>query len=85
MPETKTKKTLLAAVHGAAKTKARSDRMYDNCILTALKHGVTQTEVANAAGVSQAHVSRLAAANRQAQEARKAQRRSKRAKAGESL
>lgn len=76
------RKTLLAAVKGAAKTKARSDRMFENTMLAALKHGIPQTVVAEAAGVSQAHVSRTLAASREADEARKAARRSKRSRAG---
>jgi len=74
----KMRKTLLASVNGAAKTKARSDRMFANLICRAVEHGITQTEVAKAAGVSQAHVSRTIAANRE----RQAARRSKRAESG---
>lgn len=74
------RKTLLAAVSGAAKTKARSDRMVENTMLAALKHGIPQTAVAKAAGVSQAHVSRTLAAARRQDLARKAVRRSKKEK-----
>lgn len=72
------RRTLIAAVSGAAKTKARSDRMFENTMLAAVKHGIPQTEVAKAAGVSQAHVSRTLAASRRQNETRKAARRSKR-------
>jgi hypothetical protein len=71
-------KTLLAAVKGAAKTKARSDRMFASLICRAVEAGIPQTAVAYAAGTSQAHVSRTVAANRKLNEERKAARRSKR-------
>lgn len=77
------RKTLLSAVSGAAKTKARADRMFENTMLAALKHGIPQTTVAEAAGVSQAHVSRTLTAARNADTARKAARAAKRAQAGE--
>lgn len=76
------RRTLLAAVKGAAKTKARSDRMYENAMLAALKHGVQQTAVAEAAGVSQAHVSRTLAAARKSDAERKAARAAKRGRNG---
>jgi hypothetical protein len=79
------RRTLLAAVSGAAKTKARTDRMYENTMLAALKHGIPQTVVAAAAGCSQAHVSRTLSAARRADEDRRAARRSKRAKSGEQV
>ena len=72
-----TRRTLIAAVTGAAKTKARSDHMLTNTMLAALKHGIPQTDVARAAGVSQAHVSRTLAAARKGDAARKAARRAK--------
>jgi CRP-like cAMP-binding protein len=80
--EAKTKKTLLAAVSGAAKTRERSERMFDNLICRAVEQGITQTEVAAAAGVSQAHVSRTLAANRKQNEARNAARRERRRNEG---
>lgn len=78
----KTKRTLLAAVSGAAKTKERSDRMFANLIVRAVEAGLPQTEVAEAGGVSQAHVSRTLAANRKANDARRAARRAKRKSEG---
>lgn len=80
--EAKTRKALLAAVSGAAKTRARSERMFDNLICTAVKEGLTQVEVAQAAGVSQAHVSRTLAARRKQNEERNAARRSRRQREG---
>ena len=78
----KMRNTLLAAVTEAAKIKARSDRTLANLICRAVEAGVPQTAVAYAAGVSQAHVSRTLAANRQANEDRRAARASKKARAG---
>lgn len=48
----------------------------DNLIIRAARSKVPQTKIAEAAGLSQAHVSRILAAHRKATEARKASARS---------
>lgn len=69
---------LLAGIEDAAKIARKAQATLDNLIVGAAKHGVTQTDAARAAGVSQAHISRTLAANRKLIEERKARRASKR-------
>lgn len=76
----KTRKTLLGAIALNARAIRDSRATLDNLIVRAIERGVPQTAVAEAAGVSQAHVSRTVASGRKANEARKAARRSKRHK-----
>ena len=78
----KTRKTLLGAITLNARAVRDSQRTLDNLMCRAVERGIPQTAVAEAAGVSQAHVSRTLAANRKANEARKATRRSKRNREG---
>ena len=73
-----TKKTLLGAIRLNARAVTDSQRTLSNLIARAVERGIAQTEVAEAAGTSQAHVSRTLAAHRKQAEARKAARRSKR-------
>jgi hypothetical protein len=85
MTATKTatmRKTLLDAVTLNARAVRDSERTLNNLMCRAVEHGIPQTAVAKAADVSQAHVSRTLAANRQANEARKAARRAKRSRTG---
>lgn len=72
------RKTLLEAIRLNARAVIDSQRTLENLMCRAVERGIPQTAVADAAGVSQAHVSRTLAANREANEARKAARRSKR-------
>lgn len=76
------RKTLLNAVTLNARALRDSERTLNNLMCRAVERGIPQTAVAKAAGVSQAHVSRTLAANREANEARKAARRSKRSRTG---
>ena len=73
-----TKKTLLNAIRLNASTVRDSQRTLSNLIARAVERGIAQTEVAKAAGTSQAHVSRTLAAYRKQNEERKATRRAKR-------
>lgn len=72
------RKTLLDAVSLNARALRDTERTLNNLMCRCVERGIPQTAVAKAAGVSQAHVSRTLAANREAHEARKAARRSKR-------
>jgi hypothetical protein len=76
------RKTLLDAVTLNARALRDTERTLNNLMCRAVERGIPQTTVAKAAGVSQAHVSRTVAANRRANEARKAARRSKRTDEG---
>lgn len=78
-----TKRTLLTAINLNARAIRDSTRTRDNLIARAVESGIPQTEVAKAAGMSQAHVSRTLASYRKLNEERKATRAaSRRAKAG---
>lgn len=79
-PETKT--TLLKAISLNARALRDTQTTLSNLIARAVERGIAQTEVAAAAGVSQAHVSRTLAAYRAVNERRKAARRSKRKNEG---
>ena len=74
--------TLLEAVRLNARAVRDSQRTLENLMCRCVERGIPQTAVADAAGVSQAHVSRTLAANRKANEQRKAARRSKRKSEG---
>lgn len=74
------RKTLLDALKLNARALRDNRTTLDNLICRAVERGIPQTAVAEAAGVSQAHVSRTLAANRKANEARKATRAAKRTK-----
>lgn len=74
------RKTLLEGIRLNARALIDTERTLNNLMCRAVERGIPQTAVAKAAGVSQAHVSRTLAANREANEARKAARASKRAK-----
>ena len=78
-----TKKTLLGAIALNARSIRDGQTTLANLIARSVERGISQVEVAEAAGVSQAHVSRTLAAYRKQNETRKAARRSKRTKAGE--
>jgi len=77
-----TKKTLLRAISLNASAARSSQRTLANLIARAVERGITQNEVAQAAGVSQAHVSRTLRDYRKQNEARKAVRRSRRKSEG---
>lgn len=62
----------IASIETAAAESRKADRILNNLMCRAVERGVTQTDVAKAAGVSQAHVSRTLAANRKADDERKA-------------
>lgn len=81
-PKAETKKMLLTAITLNCRAIADSTRTRDNLIARAVERGITQTEVARAAGMSQAHVSRALAAYRRANEERKAKRRAARRNEG---
>jgi hypothetical protein len=82
---TKTQRTLLDAIGMNARAIRDSRSTLDNLIVRAVERDVPQTAVAEAAGVSQAHVSRTLAANRKANEARKARARSRRRREGRTV
>lgn len=77
-----TKKTLLGAIRLNARSVRDSQATLANLIARAVERGIAQMEVAEAAGVSQAHVSRTLAAYRKQNDARKAARASKRSREG---
>lgn len=77
-----TKKTLLGAISLNARAVRDSQATLSNLIARAVERGISQTEVAQAAGTSQAHVSRTLAAYRRRNEERKATRRSRRKREG---
>jgi predicted transcriptional regulator len=77
-----TKKTLLGAISLNARAVRDSQLTLSNLIARAVERGIAQTEVAAAAGVSQAHVSRTLAAYRAENEKRQAARRSRRKSEG---
>lgn len=58
---TKTQTTLLGALASASRSRKDAALLLDSLIVRAHRNGLTQTEVANAASVSQAHVSRTLA------------------------
>ena len=72
-----TKKTLLNAISLNARSVRDSQITLSNLISRAVERGIAQTEVAKAAGTSQAHVSRTLATYRKQNEERKARRRAK--------
>lgn len=72
-----TKKTLLGAISLNARAVRDGQATLSNLIARAVERGIAQTEVAEAAGTSQAHVSRTLAAHRRQNEERKAKRRAK--------
>lgn len=74
--------TLLEAVRLNARAIRDATSTRDNLICRAAERGISQTTIAAAADLSQPHISRILAANKKANEARKTQRRSKRAKSG---
>lgn len=78
----KTRNTLLGAITLNARSIRDSKLTLDNLIVRAVERGIPQMAVAEAAGVSQAHVSRTLAASRKANEARKAQARRRRKREG---
>lgn len=78
----KTRRTLLGAISMNARALRDTERTLANLMCRAVERGIPQTAVAEAAGVSQAHVSRTLAASRKANEARKAARRPKRNREG---
>jgi predicted transcriptional regulator len=80
--QAKTKTTLLNAIALNARTIRDSRRTLDNLICRAVERGITQGEVAKAAGVSQAHVSRTLDSTRKANETRKAQAATRRKREG---
>ena len=80
--KTAMRKTLLEAVRLNARALKDTERTLNNLMCRAVERGIPQTAVAQAAGVSQAHVSRTLAANRKANEQRKAARRSRRKSEG---
>lgn len=77
-----TKRTLLGAITLNSRAIRDSRLTLDNLIARAVERGIPQQEVAQAAGVSQAHVSRTLAAYRKQTEARKARARSRRRREG---
>lgn len=80
-----TRKLLLNSITLNARAKRDTERTLDNLICRAVKSGITQTSVAKAAGVSQAHISRTVAENRQRLADQKAARAAKKAKGRESV
>jgi DNA-directed RNA polymerase specialized sigma subunit len=68
---------ILNALTANARAQRDTERLIVNLIVRADKLGIKQTAVAKAAGVSQAHVSRVLAADRKEIEARKATRAAK--------
>lgn len=80
------KDTMRAALLEAVRLNARAIRdatsNRDELIVRAVERGIPQTAVAEAADLSQPHISRIVTANKKANEARKAARRSKRSKSG---
>ena len=72
------RETLLTAVRLNARTIKDATRTRDNVICRAAERRIPQTVIAEAAGLSQAHVSRIIARHRAANDARKAARRSRR-------
>lgn len=76
------RKTLLNALKLNARALRDNRTTLDNLIVRAVERGIPQTAVADAAGVSQAHVSRTLTAHRKANEARKAARAAKRSRDG---
>lgn len=69
-----TKRTILNAVSSSVRSLANITIQRDTLIAKAVEAGATQTEVAKAAGMSQAHVSRVLAAYRKDVAERKAAR-----------
>ena len=78
----KTKTTLLGAIRANARALRDTERTLENLMCRAVERGIPQTAVAEAAGVSQPHVSRTLAAVRKQNEERKAQARSRRKREG---
>lgn len=73
------RKLLITALEANARALRDTERTLTNLICRASKSGIPQTTIAQAAGVSQAHISRTLAANRALQAARKEQRAAKKA------
>lgn len=78
----KTKKTLLDSITLNARALQSTRIVLDGLIRRAVRSGIPQTTVAKAAGVSQAHVSRVAAAGGKTSKARKPARRPKASREG---
>ena len=78
----RTQKTMLGAVAKAANAQRKAVTDRDHTIAIAVKYGCSQTAVAEAAGMSQAHVSRVVAYFLKLTEQRKASAKARRKSEG---